>query len=230
MTSNSAAEGRGAGDEPLVVLLPGDPRLSPAIGDIDALLALVSTARLDPSADAWPAQSPTRARFEELAARGAAVLDRSPSPAHFTASSLVVESGAERVAVLWHNKARRWLQPGGHADGDGNLAHVAWREATEETGIAGLAVVVPAIHVDVHPFTPPDEPPHLHYDLRFVVLAPPGASPRANHESAEVRWVDPASLGDLDPDRGLVHLSVWGLEIARSLPPEVWPDPEDGRR
>ena len=210
-------------DAPLQVLRPGDPRLVPAVGDIRTAVALVSSARLDEGASAWPAQLSTRLRFEQLADGGPMVLDRAPSAAHFTASSLVVEAGAERVAVLWHNKARRWLQPGGHADGDGNLAHVAWREATEETGIDGLAVVVPAVHLDVHPFTPPHEPSHLHYDLRFIVLSPPGATPRPNHESSEVRWVDLETLAGLDPDPGLVHLGVWGLGIARSLPPDVWP-------
>ncbi len=223
MTPSMAAGGPpGSGGAPSV-LHPGDPRLAPAERDIGLLGDLVTSALLDDGPGASPAQRPTRQRFDELAACGPVVLDRQPSPAHFTASSLVVEAGAERLAVLWHNKARRWLQPGGHADGDGNLAHVAWREATEETGIEGLAVVVPAVHVDIHPFSPPHEAAHLHYDLRFVVLAPPGATPRANHESAEVRWVDPESLAGLDPDPGLVHLSNWGLQIARSLPPDVWP-------
>lgn len=205
------------------VLHPGDPRLSPSPGSVAAVADLVAAAALDEGADAHPEQSPTRAAFLELADRGAEALDRSPWPSHFTASALVVEAGAQRVAVLWHNKAQRWLQPGGHADGDGNLAHVAWREATEETGMEGLAVVVPAVHVDIHPFRPPHEDPHLHFDLRFVVLAPPGAEPSANHESAEVRWVDLTELDQLAPDPGLVHLSRWGLEVARGLPPEDWP-------
>lgn len=205
------------------VLEAGDPRLVARPGDIVALRSAVEAAAIDHRSDAFPPQSATLERFRHLAAGSAEVLDRSPSPSHFTASALVVEAGAQRVAILWHNKARRWLQPGGHADGDGNLAHVAWREASEETGIDGLAVVVPAVHLDVHPFEPPGEPTHLHFDLRFVVLAPPGAIPEANHESAEVRWVGPAELAALDPDPGLVHLVSWGLEIARSVAPAAWP-------
>ena len=205
------------------VLHAGDPRLSPSPGDVGAVLDAVAAAALDGGSGAHPAQSSTRTAFLELAERGPEALDRSPWPSHFTASALVVEAGAERVAVLWHNKARRWLQPGGHADGDGNLAHVAWREATEETGMEGLAVVLPAVHVDIHPFAPPHEDPHLHFDLRFVVLAPAGAMPTANHESAEVRWVDLPALDGLDPDPGLLHLSRWGLAVARGLPPGVWP-------
>ena len=91
--------------------------------------------------------------------------------------------------MLFHRKAQRWLQPGGHADGDANLAAVARREAEEETGIAGLAVVVPAIDLDIHRVAFPGEEPHLHLDVRFLVVAPEGAEPSGNHESEALRWV-----------------------------------------
>jgi len=204
------------------VLDTDDPRLVAQPGDIEAVRAAIGVATIDPGPDAHPDQVDARQRFAELAQRGPVTLDRLPSPDHFTASALVVEAGAKRVAVLWHNKAQRWLQPGGHADGDGNLAHVAWREATEETGIEGLAVVVPAVHLDVHPCNPPGERSHVHYDLRFVVIAPPGAVPRSNHESAEVRWVTPHELPSLDADPGLVHLTRWGLAVARRVPGADW--------
>ena len=86
---------------------------------------------------------------------------------------------------------QRWLQPGGHADGDGNLARVALREAEEETGIEGLRVLTPAIDLDVHVFhnAADAEPDHLHLDVRHLVVAPPGAVARGNEESEALRWV-----------------------------------------
>ena len=97
--------------------------------------------------------------------------------------------------------------PGGHADGDADLAHVAWREATEETGIEGLVVVVPAVHLDVHEVRPPSEDPHLHLDVRHLVLAPPGAVVAGNHESEALRWVQPDELPELGADDGLLELA-----------------------
>ena len=81
------------------------------------------------------------------------------------------------MLLLFHAKVQRWLQPGGHADGDGNLARVALREAEEETGIEGLRVLTPAIDLDVHVFhnARAVEPDHLHLDVRHLVVAPPGA-------------------------------------------------------
>jgi 8-oxo-dGTP pyrophosphatase MutT (NUDIX family) len=200
------------------VLHPGHRDLGPADGELDVARTAVADAALD-----GRQQDDCRLRFNALLDGHPDALLRTCRPGHLTGSSLVVEAGANRVLVLWHNKAKRWLQPGGHADGDGNLAHVAWREATEETGIAGLAVVTPAVHVDIHEFRPPDEDAHLHFDVRFVVLAPKGATMQGNHESGGLRWVTFDELVGLGSDPGLLALAARGLELARSVDPDSWP-------
>ena len=136
---------------------------------------------------------------------------------HLTGSALVVEPASERILLLHHRKLQKWLQPGGHADGDGNLAAVALREATEETGIEGLRVVVPAIHLDIHRVEPRNEEPHLHYDVRYLVLAPDGAKATGNIESTALRWVTLAELDALSDEPGLRLLARRGLDLARAL-------------
>lgn len=134
--------------------------------------------------------------------------------AHLTGSALVVDPTTWRFVVLHHRKLDRWLQPGGHADGQGDLAAVALREATEETGLVGLQVRTPAVDLDVHEVAPPGEPPHLHLDLRFVVVTPAGASrsaPPGNHESKDIRWVDDRALLALGPDPSLMRLVARGM-------------------
>lgn len=159
-----------------------------------------------------------RVRNEMLAFANAHsdALHRSCVDGHFTASALVVEEGSDRFIILFHTKLQKWLQPGGHVDGDANLAANALREAIEETGISGLRVVVPAIDLDIHEVRPPKEAPHLHLDVRFVVLAPAGSVPVGNHESESLRWVTIGDLRDLGADNGLLRLSSRGLPVARS--------------
>jgi 8-oxo-dGTP pyrophosphatase MutT (NUDIX family) len=144
-------------------------------------------------------------------------LHRSCGPGHLTGSALVVDAESGKFLLLHHTKLRRWLQPGGHADGDGNLAAVALREASEETGIEGLRVVVPAIDIDVHLVEPPREQPHHHHDVRYLVVTPPAAVAVGNHESTDLRW---ATLDDLDAlgcDPGVRRMAEAGLAALTTL-------------
>lgn len=146
-------------------------------------------------------------------------LHRTNPVGHLTGSALVVDPSTRQVLLLFHAKVQRWLQPGGHADGDGNLAHVALREAQEETGISGLRVVTPAIDLDVHTFhnAAGTEPDHLHLDVRHLVLAPVGAEAVHNHESEAVRWVTFEELQGLGVDPGTIRMAEAGFRALSVL-------------
>ena len=143
-----------------------------------------------PSAEA----EATRRRFLALLAEGPGVLRRERAGAHVTASALVVDASAERVLLCLHGRVRRWMQLGGHCEaGDPTLAAAALREATEESGIAGLVVGPEPIGLDVHPVRC-SAGDSLHFDVRFAVLAPPGATPAVSAESAALGWFAPGEL------------------------------------
>ena len=173
--------------------------------------------RLEQHEATSPAQAEIAATMIAFAREHPDALVRTCLDGHFTGSALVVEEGTDRFVVLHHTKLDKWLQPGGHTDGDANLAATARREASEETGIAGLRVVWPAIDLDIHEVRPPAESPHLHLDVRHVVLAPAGSTLVGNHESRDLRWVTIADLDALGADDGLRRLAVNGLALAARL-------------
>ena len=132
---------------------------------------------------------------------------RSRLEGHLTASALVVDADFDRVLLLHHRKLHRWLQPGGHCDGDGNLVGVAFREASEESGISGLEIVPRIIDLDIHEI--PERrgvPRHLHLDTRFLVVAPEGAEPAGNHESNALAFHTFDQARRLDVDDSVLRL------------------------
>jgi 8-oxo-dGTP pyrophosphatase MutT (NUDIX family) len=158
----------------------------------------VSDVRAEIASAAGPEEM--RARILRFLDSHADALHRSCRDGHLTASAAVVTPDRNAALLVLHRKLGRWLQPGGHADGDADLAAVALREATEETGIAGLVVLGGPIDLDVHEIPAHgDDPPHLHLDVRYLIVAPDGCEPAPNDEVDDCKWV---TLDELD-DAGL---------------------------
>ena len=160
---------------------------------------------------------PIQSQILDLLENHPNVLDRNCRPGHLTGSSLIIRPEDSRVLVLFHAKLQRWLQPGGHADGDGDMARVALREAIEETGIPELVVVEPAIDLDIHVVEPPHEDAHEHHDVRYLVLAPEDARPVGNYESTGFQWLDRDEINQIDPDDGFVRMVERGLTMLSTL-------------
>ena len=125
--------------------------------------------------------------------------DREHQAGHFTGSAWLVSADGEKVLLTHHRKLNRWLQLGGHADGDSDLAGVALREAHEESGLSGLRVDPEIFDVDRH-WIPErkNEPGHWHYDVRHVVRAGTDDAFVVSDESLELAWVSIRALADAD--------------------------------
>ncbi len=136
-----------------------------------------------------PPDDDTASSFQEFLGSGGDVFARSHSVGHFTGSAWLVSADGERVLLTHHRKLGRWLQLGGHADGDADLASVALREAEEESGLTDLAVEPDIFDLDRHGIPARgDEPEHWHYDVRYVVRATGSEQFAISEESLALAW------------------------------------------
>ena len=121
---------------------------------------------------------------------------RSLEIGHVTGSAWVVDRAGTTALLTHHRKLDKWLQLGGHADGDADIRRVALREATEESGLADIVLARSGIYdVDVHRIPArPGEPEHDHYDVRFAFFASPDDAPIVSAESHDVAWIPLASI------------------------------------
>lgn len=148
---------------------------------------------------------------------------RSCLEGHLTGSVFLLDHRRERVLLTLHRKLGKWLQLGGHCDGDANLVNVALREAEEESGIEGLTIDPFPIDLDVH--TIPENkgvPEHLHLDVRFVAQAPEGAREVISAESVDLRWIPLSGVAALTEEvsvlRPLQRLLATERLAANKLP------------
>ena len=115
---------------------------------------------------------------------------RSCLPGHITGSALIIDPLATMTLLVHHRKLGKWLQPGGHCEAGETALQAAVREATEETG----AIATPfspdqVFDIDIHQIPDrPEAPAHLHYDVRFLLVAAPGQT-TVSHESHAVEWM-----------------------------------------
>lgn len=132
-----------------------------------------------------------RLRMLRLLQNEADCFHRHLAHGHITASALILNREADQVLLLHHRKLDRWLQPGGHADGDENTARVAEKEAREETGLKSISLLQGKIYdLDIHLIPErKNEAAHLHYDIRYVFQAEPEEELQQNKESKAVAWV-----------------------------------------
>jgi len=117
--------------------------------------------------------------------------ERSLLKGHITGSAFIVNSKKTRTLLTHHHKLEKWLQLGGHSDGNPDTLNVALREAEEESGVKGIVAVSENIFdVDVHPIPEHgNEPAHFHYDVRFLFQADDAQPLIISSESKDLAWI-----------------------------------------
>jgi len=135
--------------------------------------------------------------------------DRVLEIGHVTASAWIVDPTRTRALLTHHRKLDKWLQLGGHVDGDPDVRGAALREAREESGLTSLRFIADAIYdLDVHPIPArPGEPAHDHYDVRFALEADPDEPLVVTAESKELAWLPIDALAEYGADDSVLRLA-----------------------
>ena len=148
-------------------------------------------------------------RIRELVRKNPNCFQRSCLPGHITASAWIVSQDRQRFLLTHHRKLDRWLQLGGHADGDPDVFAVALREAREESGLQDFERLgdLP-IDVDVHRIPArAAEPPHEHHDIRFLLVAGADEDVVVSHESHALAWFEWDALGSDLREESLLRMA-----------------------
>jgi 8-oxo-dGTP pyrophosphatase MutT (NUDIX family) len=135
---------------------------------------------------------------------------RTTKNAHFTASAWILNKDKTAVLLIKHAKLNKWLQPGGHADGETDLLMVALKEAREETGLDELALMSNGIFdIDIHsiPKGSSGEAAHEHYDVRYAFIFTAASQVTINHESTAYKWIDLQDIATFTNNTSILRMA-----------------------
>lgn len=155
-----------------------------------------------------PEERSTVDRFLDLLDTTPDCYDRSGRPGHITGAAWLVSPDGREVLLTHHRKLGRWLQLGGHSDGDPDPLSVATREAIEESGLQVRPIGPGLLDIDIHAIPArADESEHLHYDLRFAFITTSGREYTVSDESHELAWIEIDRLAEFVDEISLLRMA-----------------------
>ncbi|MEM7364138.1 MAG: NUDIX hydrolase [Pseudomonadota bacterium] len=158
-------------------------------------------------AERYPDEQTTVTRLRDFVEANVDCFERSLLAGHITGSAWLLDSGGDRALLTHHRKLGRWLQPGGHADGEADVANVAMREAMEESGIDDVSALSDQIFdIDIHEIPARgEEPAHFHYDCRFLLQAAHDDYV-VSEESNDLRWIGADDMTTLTDEESVLRM------------------------
>jgi len=174
--------------------------------------------------EAFPREAGVADRIVALVETNANCFDRTCRPGHITAAAWILSADRRRVLLTHHRKLNRWLQLGGHADGQWHVEEAALREAREESGLSQFGFVpingvVMPFDLDVHEIPARYdasgtllEDAHEHHDIRFLLIASSDTF-QISDESHDLKWCTPEEVRQLTDEESILRMLHKALEL-----------------
>jgi 8-oxo-dGTP pyrophosphatase MutT (NUDIX family) len=170
--------------------------------------------RLNEYLDSHPDERATVERYLDFLRSEPRCFERDCWSGHVTGSAWVVDRSGGRVLLTHHRKLNRWLQLGGHSDGDEDSLRVACREAIEESGLEVKPVSHDLFDVDIHLIPARgQDPAHHHFDARFALRAN-NESFRVSDESNALRWIKIGEIANFTTEPSMLRMAAKWLDRA----------------
>jgi 8-oxo-dGTP pyrophosphatase MutT (NUDIX family) len=164
--------------------------------------------RLEAYAQRYPDEQNTTSWCLEFVRENPACFDRELLEGHITGSAWLVDGSGTRVLLTHHRKLGRWLQLGGHSDGNPDTLAVALQEAREESGLALAALSGEIFDLDIHEIpTRGAEPAHYHFDVRFALQAVGDETFQISRESLDLAWVPLEELPQYSNEESVLRMA-----------------------
>lgn len=157
-------------------------------------------------ADLYPDEISITDRFRAFVTTHERCFERDLWAGHITGSAWVVNADGTEVLLTHHKKLDIWVQLGGHSDGDSDTPAVAFKEATEESGLIVSFVDSRIFDLDIHEIPArKNDPGHFHYDVRFAFMAQQRGYV-VSEESNDLAWVPLAELKQYSEEASLLRM------------------------
>jgi 8-oxo-dGTP pyrophosphatase MutT (NUDIX family) len=139
---------------------------------------------------------------------------------HITGGAWILDASRRRVLLTHHRKLGKWLQLGGHADGELDALAVARREAYEESGLTSIRVLTERIFdVDVHRIPARgNQPEHFHYDIRYLMEAEDTEPLLVSSESKALVWVELTSIRSYTNEESVLRMAARTFQRFPAVP------------
>ena len=169
----------------------------------DRLLALLYRYQQE-----YPDESTCVERFIEFVSAYPNCFERSLSIGHVTGSAWLVNQAKTHVLLTLHKNLNKWLQLGGHADGNPHVLDVAIREAQEESGLSEFAVLSENIFdIDIHLIPArKHEAAHYHYDVRFALQTVGSEEYHISDESHDLAWIEVQKVREFTQEEAMLRM------------------------